>query len=82
MCASVAIPAGGELFTPGSERCSDQGNTPRPPVRPCKRRIGNDTCDDADELDAFVKRVVDALPPLTEEQRDLLALIFRGKRSR
>jgi len=28
-------------------------------------------------LDAYVKEVVDNLPPLTEEQRDLLALIFR-----
>jgi hypothetical protein len=33
--------------------------------------------DDSDDLDVFVKDVVDALPPLTEEQRDLLALIFR-----
>ncbi|HTU74049.1 MAG TPA: hypothetical protein VMG38_11085 [Trebonia sp.] len=35
--------------------------------------------DTDDDLDAFVKRVVDTLPPLTEEQRDLLALIFRAR---
>ena len=34
-----------------------------------------------DELDAYVKDVVDRLPPLTEEQRDLLALIFRSAAS-
>jgi len=37
--------------------------------------------DDTDALDAYVKKVVDALPPLTDEQRDLLALIFRRHRS-
>jgi hypothetical protein len=31
-------------------------------------------------LDAYVKEVVDSLPPLTEEQRDQLALIFRSTR--
>ncbi|HUY48277.1 MAG TPA: hypothetical protein VMV92_21530 [Streptosporangiaceae bacterium] len=33
---------------------------------------------DDDDLDAYVKEVVDNLPPLTDEQRDLLALIFRS----
>jgi len=31
-------------------------------------------------LDADVKKVVDRLPPLTDEQRDLLSLIFRNNR--
>jgi len=31
-------------------------------------------------LDACVKEVVDSLRPLTEAQRDLLALIFRNRR--
>jgi hypothetical protein len=35
---------------------------------------------DAD-LDQWIEEVVDTLPPLTEEQRDLLALIFRKHRS-
>jgi hypothetical protein len=35
--------------------------------------------DDEDDLNAPVKKVVDALPPLTDEQRDLLALIFRSR---
>jgi hypothetical protein len=35
---------------------------------------------DDDELNAYVKEVVDNLPPLTDEQRDLLALIFRRNR--
>lgn len=36
--------------------------------------------EDEDDLDTYVKEVVDALPPLTDEQRDLLALIFRHRR--
>jgi hypothetical protein len=32
-----------------------------------------DDDEDEDSLDAYVKEVVDALPPLTDEQRDLLA---------
>jgi|HubBroStandDraft_1064217.scaffolds.fasta_scaffold01763_2 hypothetical protein len=28
-------------------------------------------------MDAYVKAVVDTLPPLTDQQRDVLALIFR-----
>jgi hypothetical protein len=36
--------------------------------------------EDEDSLDAYVKEVVDALPPLTSEQRDLLAVIFRQRR--
>jgi len=39
-----------------------------------------DDYEDEDNLDAYVKEVVDALPPLTDEQRDLLALIFRQRR--
>jgi hypothetical protein len=34
---------------------------------------------DEDALNAYVKKVVDALPPLTDAQRDLLALIFRNR---
>jgi hypothetical protein len=32
----------------------------------------------ADQLEAHIKRVVDAAPPLTSEQRDRLALLLRG----
>jgi hypothetical protein len=39
-----------------------------------------DDYEDEDSLDAYVKEVVDALPPLTDEQRDLLAVIFRHRR--
>jgi hypothetical protein len=37
---------------------------------------------DDDEPDAYVKEVVDSLPPLTDGQRDLLALIFRSNRGK
>lgn len=33
----------------------------------------------SESLDDYVKEVVDSLPPLTEAQRDLLALIFRNR---
>jgi len=46
--------------------------TPQPRT-PCAARP-----DDNAELDAYIKQVVDSLPPLTDEQRDVLALIFRG----
>jgi hypothetical protein len=32
-------------------------------------------------VDAYVKAVVDSLPPLTDQQRDLLGLIFRHSRA-
>jgi hypothetical protein len=36
-------------------------------------------CISNDELAKHAKRVVDGLPPLTDEQPDLLTLIFRTK---
>jgi hypothetical protein len=42
-------------------------------------RRADDAADRDDDIDAYVKDVVDSLPPLTEEQRDLLALIFRSR---
>jgi len=41
---------------------------------PCRRV----TRPDDDEIDAYVKAVVDTFPPLTDQQRDLIALIFRS----
>jgi len=42
-------------------------------------RCATDAAPRDDDLDAYVKEVVDSLPPLTDEQRDLLALIFRSR---
>jgi hypothetical protein len=41
-----------------------------------------ETTDDAEqrEIERWAKRVVDALPPLTEEQRERLALLLRTRR--
>jgi hypothetical protein len=48
----------------------------------CQRdRCATDAATRDDDLDAYVKEVVDSLPPLTDEQRDQLALIF-GSRHR
>jgi hypothetical protein len=69
-------------------------NAPRPdrtaaPAATCdskapqrNRCTGTDAEDGDDDLDAYVKDVVDALPPLTDEQRDQLALIFRSRHHR
>jgi hypothetical protein len=46
----------------------------------CQRdRCAKDAAERDDDLDAYVKEVVDSLPPLTDEQRDQLALIFRSR---
>ncbi len=42
-------------------------------------RCAKDAAERDDDLTAYVKEVVDSLPPLTDEQRDLLALIFRSR---
>jgi hypothetical protein len=49
----------------------------RPPAIPAPPPADHE---DEGDLDAYVKEIVDALPPLTSEQRDLLALIFRNRR--
>ncbi|HUY46860.1 MAG TPA: hypothetical protein VMV92_14175 [Streptosporangiaceae bacterium] len=80
-CVRTAVPDGGERFTARPARGSDQADSPRSPARPRKRRAGDAARrHDEDDLNAYVKKVVDALPPLTDEQRDLLALIFRRNR--
>ena len=51
----------------GGERPTGRHAKPKPP----------DTPQPEADLEEWIKEVVDALPPLTDEQRDLLALIFR-----
>jgi hypothetical protein len=74
----TAVPDGGERFTARPAGGPDQAGSAQAPARPRKRRAGGAARrDDEDDLNAWVRKVVDALPPLTDEQRDLLALIFR-----
>jgi hypothetical protein len=74
----MAVPDGDERFTARPAGSSEQAGSPRSPARQRNRRAGGAAHrDDEDDLNAWVRRVVDALPPLTDEQRDLLALIFR-----
>jgi hypothetical protein len=42
-------------------------------------RCASTAADRDDELKVYAKQVVDTLPSLTDEQRDLLALIFRSR---
>jgi hypothetical protein len=74
----TAVPDGGERFT--APRGSGQIGPAHATARLHKHRAGDAARrDDEDELSAHVKKVVDALPPLTDAQRDLLALIFRNR---
>ncbi len=64
------------------------GMTSRPGARPPAHagHGGNGSSaphlgDEAD-LDAYIKQLVDAAPPLTAEQRDTLALLLRRPRRR
>jgi hypothetical protein len=76
-------PDGGERRTTRPAHGSDQASSPQPPARPRNRRAGSaGRGDDEDDLKDWVKKVVDDLPPLTDEQRDLLALIFRSNHRR
>jgi len=73
----MAVPDGGEGFTARRSRQPDSspaGAQPR-----AGRASGDARPRDDDKLNAYVKQVVDSLPPLTEAQRDLLALIFRNR---
>jgi hypothetical protein len=46
-------------------------NSPLPGEQPGRRDLG----------DAYIKQLVDNAPPLTDRQRDVLALLFGGHRS-
>jgi hypothetical protein len=77
--AQDVVPDGGERRTTRPAHGSDQADSPQTPARPRNRRAGSPARGvDEDDLKDWVKKVVDALPPLTGEQRDLLALIFRS----
>lgn len=79
----TAVPDGGERRTPRPAHGTDQASSPHPPARPRNRRAGSASrSDDEDNLKDWVSKVVDELPPLTDEQRDLLALIFRSNHRR
>jgi hypothetical protein len=51
-------------------------------ARSRKRRAPSVVCPSDEELAEYAKQVVDGLPSLTDEQRDLLALIFHSNRDR
>ena len=64
---------GGDRHAARPVRCAappPAGAPARPRKRPARRE---------DDMAAYVREVVDSRPPLTDEQRDLLALIFRSR---
>jgi len=48
----------------------------------CHDHDGHTAKDRESDLDAYIKELVDAAPPLTREQRDTLALLLRRPRRR
>jgi hypothetical protein len=68
---------------PRPTRCTAQPAGTHARARPRKHRAGPAANErDDDDLDAYIKEMIDSLPPLTSEQRDKLALIFRSNRRR
>jgi hypothetical protein len=76
-------PPGGERPDARPVRCTARPAGSHAKARPRKRqaRCAADRDRRDKDLDAYIKEMIDALPPLTPEQRDLLALIF-GRRRR
>ncbi len=67
-----------------SPRAARSGPPPATPSQQQERHHHDEhTADDRESgLDAYVKELVDAAPPLTSEQRDTLALLLRRPRRR
>lgn len=52
------------------------GGRARRPARPARHDVRRE------DLDAYVRKIADSLPPLTDEQRDRLVMIFRSRHRR
>jgi hypothetical protein len=90
----AADPAHGETMTPahqppppcrareGGERTTRRTTRPQPPDDQSSGRDDAAPADDDDDMDQWVKQVADALPPLTDRQRDRLARLLRPPRQR
>jgi hypothetical protein len=78
----------GEGGTGTKARTANRISAPRPeqPATPPPgpRGDGTSPCGlrDGTDLDAYIKELVDAAPPLTDEQRDTLTLLLRRPRRR
>jgi hypothetical protein len=75
-------PPGGDRRPPARPLLRVPAPGSRDRTRTSKRPARRDPRQRDDDLDAHVKKVVDSLPPLTDEQRDLLARIFRSRHHR
>jgi hypothetical protein len=73
---------GGERPAARPARCTARTAASHAKIRPRKRQAGCTATPRRrdDDLDAYIKDMIDSLPPLTSEQRDKLALIFRRRR--
>ena len=78
-------PPGGARRRP--VRCTAPATTDCPPARPRKRKAPGAVCPARDaryelteEDREWARRTVASLPPLTDRQRDILALLLRKRR--
>lgn len=65
----------------GGERPTRRTARPQPP-EPSPEDDDAAPRDDDDDMDQWVKEVVETLPPLTDRQRDSLARLLRTPRNR
>ncbi|HEX6526516.1 MAG TPA: hypothetical protein VF070_41850 [Streptosporangiaceae bacterium] len=66
----------------GGERPTRRTARPQPPDDQPPGRDDAASRDEDDDMDQWVKQVADALPPLTDRQRDRLARLLRPPRNR
>jgi hypothetical protein len=76
MTRHALAPADARQHPGGGECPTTRPDCPAPPA-PADRQESAVRADD--DLDAYVKKVVDALPPLTGKQRDILANLLRAR---
>ena len=68
---------------PGTQAASPRpARSGPPPATHSQERHDRNAEDRESGLDAYIKELVDAAPPLTDEQRDTLALLLRRPRRR
>lgn len=80
-CFAYTLLVGGEQLTGDPGAGPDRVGSLAARARRLKSRAGGSVRPGEGDVDAYVKAVVDSLPPLTDQQRDLLGLIFRHSRA-
>jgi hypothetical protein len=78
---SGCLPWGDEDGPSAADAAGEQARQPRRRVRVCAQRPGGSHDDELTEDDReWARRTVTGLPPLTDRQRDILALLLLRRR--